>query len=159
MEPEFESRWCFGENNVEAISSCRNLRVLSVRVGYSGLPKPKESYPFSHVFAGSSDEAANPVHLLLQTVSSKLPDLHTLYIDSARDPSYAHDHSDFIIQGAQRCRAVRGCIEASIKDPLVENGPKLEPREDPYDLEVLKWVRIFVGQEKVELDAELGTGY
>ncbi|KAF5362860.1 hypothetical protein D9758_007028 [Tetrapyrgos nigripes] len=161
MEPEFESRWCFGEDNVEAISRCRNLRVLSVRVAYSGLPKPKKPYPLSYVFAGSPDEAANPVHLLLQTVSSKLPDLHTLYIDSARDPSYAHDHSDFMIQGAQRCRAVRSCIEASIKDPLVENGPnlKLEPREDPYDLEVLKWVRIFVGQEKVELDAELGTGY
>jgi hypothetical protein len=78
-------------------------------------------------------------------VSSSLPDLHTLSLESAQDPLYAAAHLDILI-GALRCRVLRGCIRASIKDPLSES------RDIPFDYDVLKWVRVYVGGERLNLD-------
>jgi hypothetical protein len=45
IKPDFESRWCFGAYNADAIGRCKNLRHLSVRVNRHGLPYQHEQVP------------------------------------------------------------------------------------------------------------------
>ncbi|KAF5352308.1 hypothetical protein D9758_011963 [Tetrapyrgos nigripes] len=139
IHPAFEGRWCFGENDSWSIERCRNLRHLSVKVNCDGLPFRSNSLLR---YCNQHETAANPVHSLLSTVHSNLPELHTLHIDSARNPSSAYSH--FSDSGAERCLAIRDSVLSSIKNLNRE-------REEADYTEVPKWVRVYIGGEMVKL--------
>ncbi|KAF5362866.1 hypothetical protein D9758_007022 [Tetrapyrgos nigripes] len=122
IQPLFQSTWCFGTHNAEAIRRCRKLRRLSVGV--------------SNQVEGQMVPVLNPVYLLLRIVSSSLPELQALHIDSCYEYRLFHRSVD---DGPSPCNVVPHC-----------------EREIPYDPEVLRWVRICIGGEKLTLDDAMG---
>ncbi|KAJ3880903.1 hypothetical protein F5051DRAFT_141986 [Lentinula edodes] len=150
LKPEFESKWCFGVDNINIVRRCKRLRSLWVKVDHRGLEPdvvPERSLVGtlygdgnSPMSLGSSSAGAsypNLVHLLLQLVSSDLPDLERLTLEPARNPSWAHDHTD-MISGAQFRLGIQRRLRASV-----------ESFARDLSNNVLQWVRIYIVNERV----------
>lgn len=78
-------------------------------------------------------------HILLNMISSALPDLEKLTIEPARDPEMAHDHADLHF-GPLYCLTTRRRIYASVKSFALQESSATE---------VLKWVKVFVWNDRV----------
>ncbi|KAK7464898.1 hypothetical protein VKT23_006107 [Stygiomarasmius scandens] len=160
IEPAYESEWCFSESNVDALSCCRQLRNLSIKVKPQGMQVDstvRQLLPFSR------PSELNPVHLLLNMISSSLQHLQSLFIDSAQKPNVERHrqlgrirnpcHPFYCIcqekpglfskvsPGVKHCFDVRGLIRASIKH-------QRSGETQLYDPAVLKWVKLYVGRER-----------
>ncbi|KAE9397869.1 hypothetical protein BT96DRAFT_1020528 [Gymnopus androsaceus JB14] len=147
VKPVFESRWCFGEHNIEAFRRCTKLRSLWVRVDHKGL----EIDPNSDVSYWYNQPSTNPnaVHILLDMISFALLDLEKVIIEPARDPGLAYDHEDFLL-GPRLCLTARRRIYASVKS-FVSSGS--------VSTGVLNWVKVFVWNDRVVIASPTDDGH
>ncbi|KAF5355512.1 hypothetical protein D9758_006415 [Tetrapyrgos nigripes] len=158
IHPKVESRWCFGEHNVDAFRRCRNLRSLSVRVECRGMPLEPISDTERLLFSDCDNDhsSPNPVHLLLNATSSSLPDLQTLHVDAtgiskcigACDDIYACSY----LYEAEYFAGARRRIWASINHSGYDGA-----HCGAYDPTVLKWVKMYVGGRRVTVQDNRNT--
>ncbi|KAJ3753936.1 hypothetical protein EV360DRAFT_74101 [Lentinula raphanica] len=101
LTPEFEDKWCFGEENIKYFAIMHKLRNLSVGVLTRGLDPDPLELPEHSVFR-TDGFLPNSVHLLLGMISSSLPNLEKLSImkavgfDSLGDSSVTTKHNESI---------------------------------------------------------------
>ncbi|KIK70392.1 hypothetical protein GYMLUDRAFT_65624 [Collybiopsis luxurians FD-317 M1] len=139
VKQAFESRWCFGEHNVEIFKRCRKLKSLSLKVDHRGLDRDEKAESLFTYEDRNLPSGTNSVHLLLDMISFSLPKLEKLTIEPARNPYYAHDHSDFMV-GAAHYLGVQRRIRASVGSFVTCNSPSTT---------VLKWLTVYIGRNKV----------
>ncbi|KAJ4485379.1 hypothetical protein J3R30DRAFT_1348922 [Lentinula aciculospora] len=151
IKPEFESKWCFGVDNVDVVRRCKRLRSLCFKVDHRGLEPDinpdlwtigmlySDENGRMSVPSGSGNGSSYPnlVHLLLEMISSDLHDLEKLTLEPARNPDWAHDHTDMLF-GAQFRLGVQRRLRTSVESFT----------HNPYN-EVLNWVRVYVVDEQV----------
>ncbi|KAJ3802361.1 hypothetical protein GGU11DRAFT_39579 [Lentinula aff. detonsa] len=146
----FESRWCFGEHNIETFRRCRRLRNLWIKVNHRGLeedPTPYDPNLYADKNLSSRSFHPNSVHLLLQMILTSLPDLEKLTIEPARNPDWAYHREDGIWNlGAKFCLGIRRRVHASVKS-FVAQGHWATASVNGSD--VRSWVRVYVGNERV----------
>ncbi|KAF9068487.1 hypothetical protein BDP27DRAFT_1448359 [Rhodocollybia butyracea] len=161
VKPVFESRWCFSPYNVKAFQTCRRLRSLWIKVDHKGLEPDAKQDAKLKTQTGPCSAAdlpvayqdqnsmhyMNSVHLLLDMISSSLPELEKLTIEPARSRLLAHDHADFMF-GVAHIFGVRRRILASFKSFHVRHTT-LTNHSD-----VLKWVKVYIGEDRLLLSVD-----
>ncbi|KAF5362963.1 hypothetical protein D9758_007048 [Tetrapyrgos nigripes] len=149
IRTKFESRWCFGKHNVDAISNCMGLQELYVCVNHKGLPAASGSRHDNIIYHALN---LDPAQLLLEMIYFSLLQITTLRVDSARDYTYDSHFSDLLTEGRLRSQGIRSSIRSSFKEFLTDSSSVSN------DFDVLKWVRIYVGDERLDLDTALERG-
>ncbi|KAJ4477883.1 hypothetical protein C8J55DRAFT_515761 [Lentinula edodes] len=151
----FESRWCFGEHNVEAFRRCRKLKSLWVKIDHRGLEEDPTPYK-PDIYADNNSPLRTPfpnsVHLLLEMISSYIPDLERLTIEPARNPEWAHHRGDGIwLLGAKFCLGIRRRLHASVQSFVAwDSSSTISVSGD-----VRNWVRVYVGNERVVVPVQI----
>ncbi|THU89924.1 hypothetical protein K435DRAFT_968874 [Dendrothele bispora CBS 962.96] len=155
VQAVFVGLWCFSESNVESIRQCRNLQSLSMNITPQGIHMQPESQLERVLFPAHEKDAPNLVRLLLNMINSSLPRMQTLYVDWARPTvtcsgrtSSHKTPNDFCICNNERaiayCKGARKRIRASIECGQGEVGSRgLDDRS------VLRWVKMYVGGQRV----------
>ncbi|KAJ3820484.1 hypothetical protein F5880DRAFT_1587941 [Lentinula raphanica] len=151
----FESRWCFGEHNVEVFQKCTRLRNLWVKLDHRGLAEdPSVDVPdlYADNDLPSQSTFPNSVHLLLDMISTSLPDLEKLIIEPARNPDWRfHRENGIWNMGAEFSLGIRRRLHASVESYNAWTSPDAA---GACNADVRSWVRMYIANERVVISTK-----
>ncbi|KAJ3774865.1 hypothetical protein FB446DRAFT_727466 [Lentinula raphanica] len=137
LSPEFEDKWCFGQENVKHFAIMHKLRLLLVGVLTRGLDPDPIELPEHSIFR-TDGLFPNSVHLLLGMISSSLPNLEKLSImkavgfDSLGDSSVTTKHHESIK------RRIHASVQSFGRSP-----------DGLQETDLFRWVDVYVEDEIV----------